>query len=82
MTTSKSAKIAAHLNAQTTDRPYDYRQAAEAEASALNVGLYWIGTASNNNGLPHAEVFQISTKNEWARKLGSITLGHDNVWRA
>lgn len=82
MTTTKAAQIAAHINAHGADRPYDYKQIAEAKAFELKVGLYWIGTASNDNGLPQAEVWQKNDKGEWTRKMGALALGHDNIWRA
>lgn len=81
MSKSKSAQIAAHLNAHNSKRPFDYRQIAEAKAAEINVGLYWAGTASTYSGPPEAEVWQVGPKAQWTRRLGTVRLCHDNIWR-
>lgn len=78
----KTLAIAAHLNTHFAARPYDYKQIADAKATEIKAGLYWIGTASNVNGQPQVEVWKTSVGGTWTRKLGTVTLGYDNIWRA
>lgn len=71
---NKAQKIATALNSQLHT---DVRQAAENLAESLGVTLYWLGTASNYNGLPHAQVLMANGRN-----IGEVVLGHDGQWRA
>lgn len=82
MIRTKAGQIAAHLNAYCADRPYDFKEIAEGKATEINVGLYWIGTASGGNSQPQVEVWQTNVKGTWTRKLGTVTLGYDNIWRS
>lgn len=81
MSKTKAAQIADALNEYHAEHPFDFRQIAQAAADRFNVGLYWAGTACNHKGLPSADVWQISAKGQWSRKLGTVALGYDNIWR-
>lgn len=79
MKRTKAQQIAAHLNEYK--RPFDYRQVADAKAAEIGVAIYWAGTAAPSPMTPCAEVWQVS-RGCWTRRLGLITRGHDDVWRA
>ena len=79
---TKAAEIAKFLNLHFAERRSEYRSIAEAKARELKVGIYWLGTASNYDGLPSATIHQTDRCGKWTRKLGGVTLGHDDIWRA
>lgn len=76
---TKAEKIAAALNAHQTD---NYKNVAQAMADRIKAGLYWLGTGSTYTGRPWANVWQVGTRGQWSRQLGTVRLCADNVWRA
>lgn len=80
---TKTQKLASQINAAMRDRhPSEYRAMAESLAANIGVGLYWLGTASNHDGLPTAQVFQVGARGQWSRQLGTITQDHEGRFAA
>ena len=77
---TKAEQIAKSMNAAADA---DFRQVAEAEAKAaeIGVGLYWAGTAAPAPKNPSVEVWQVR-KEKWVRRIGEVVRGHDGIWRA
>lgn len=74
---TKAKTLAKALNAAQSQ---DHKAIANKLADEMNIGLYWLGTGSNYNGRPLANVWQIKG-GRWVRQLGVVALGYDGVWR-
>lgn len=79
MSKTKAAQIAEALNKYHAERPFDFRQVAEAAAVRLGVALYWSGTASLAPAEPCAEVWQMNARGKWMRRIGMVRL-NGSAW--
>lgn len=93
---TKSQSIAREMNRAISGKseffasaidPSKYQQLASHISAIENVGIYWLGTASNQSEPPVAQVWQLrrmkrATSDHFSRVLGYLRRREDGTWYA